>query len=461
VLARGTDNSLWAEGFDGHLWTGWRAFGGAATSAPTLTSWGPGRQDVFVAGTDSALWHRWFDGSWSEWESLGGQLTSAPTVVAWDTGRLDVVARGADNAAWHRWFDGGRWGGWESLGGNLSSAPALASWGGFRLDLFAQGADNELWHRWNYGHGWSGWEPLGGALTSGPGAVSWSPSRIDVFARGANGGLWHKPWDSAWGTWEPLGGLISEAPAASSWGPGQLDVAVRGNDNALWHNQFGSPGWRGWQLLGGTLSSAPAATAWTAASNVMGAVPYHHQDYELSCEEASLQMAIAHQGVYVSQGQELADIGIDWRAGYYSGGTLRWGDPYQRFVGNPSGSEVALTGYGTYFSTISGLSGRYGANVLRNGEGVAPVEVYRAVLQNHPVVTWVSFDWAYHSPGAWLTFDGRWVQYEGPVEHTVTVVGVSGDSVYVFNPWFGPQWVSKATFEAGYATYHQMAVVLQ
>lgn len=54
------------------------------------------------------------------------------------------------------------------------------------------------------------------------------------------------------------------------------------------------------------------------------------------------------------------------------------------------------------------------------------------------------------------------MQYEGPVEHAVTVVGVDQDAgqVYVYNPWFGPQWVSMTQFEGAYATYNRMAVII-
>ena len=74
-------------------------------------------------GADSALWHRWYDGTWSGWESLAGLLTSAPAVASWASGRLDVFARGTDGALWHKWYDG-NWSGWESLGGTLLSAQA-------------------------------------------------------------------------------------------------------------------------------------------------------------------------------------------------------------------------------------------------------------------------------------------------------------------------------------------------
>jgi predicted phage baseplate assembly protein len=177
----GTDNALWHKWFGGS-WSDWESLGGVWKSGPAVSSWGSGRLDVFVRGTDDALWHKWYDGGWFHWESLGGVLTSDPAAVSWSNGRIDVFARGTDNALWHKWYDGG-WSDWESLGGVLSSGPDVSSWGSGRLDVFVRGTDNALWHKW-YDGGWSNWESLGGALISDPSAVSWGNGRIDVFTRG-------------------------------------------------------------------------------------------------------------------------------------------------------------------------------------------------------------------------------------------------------------------------------------
>ncbi len=128
---------------------GWESLGGVLTSGPDASSWAPGRLDVFARGTDSALWHRWWDGSaWRGWESLGGVITSGPDVCSWAANRLDVFARGTDNALWHRWWDGSAWRGWESLGGMLTSDPSAVSWANGRIDVFVRGTDNALWHKW-------------------------------------------------------------------------------------------------------------------------------------------------------------------------------------------------------------------------------------------------------------------------------------------------------------------------
>ena len=43
--------------------------------AGSVVSWGPGRLDIFVVGTDSALHHKYWDGSnWHDYESLGGVI---------------------------------------------------------------------------------------------------------------------------------------------------------------------------------------------------------------------------------------------------------------------------------------------------------------------------------------------------------------------------------------------------
>jgi len=52
------------------------AVGRRPQPAGSVVSWGPGRIDVFAVGTDSALQHKAFDGSWHDVESLGGVVLS-------------------------------------------------------------------------------------------------------------------------------------------------------------------------------------------------------------------------------------------------------------------------------------------------------------------------------------------------------------------------------------------------
>jgi hypothetical protein len=60
--------------------TGWEAMGGVCTSPPRVVAWGPNRLDVFVTGTNRALFHKWWNGSaWQPslkgYEGQGGVIT--------------------------------------------------------------------------------------------------------------------------------------------------------------------------------------------------------------------------------------------------------------------------------------------------------------------------------------------------------------------------------------------------
>jgi peroxiredoxin len=91
--------------------------GRAQGPAPAACSWGSGRVDLFVQGTDGALWHKGGTGTWSGWQSLGGKLTSSPAATSPGNNLIDVFARGTDGAVWYKDWDGTAWSSWQSLGG--------------------------------------------------------------------------------------------------------------------------------------------------------------------------------------------------------------------------------------------------------------------------------------------------------------------------------------------------------
>jgi hypothetical protein len=108
---------------------------------PGLCSPMPGRIDIFVKGSDNALWHMNTinnGNTWSSWESLGGVIVSQPTAVSSAYDRIDVFARGIDDALWHISYED-KWNNWENLGGKLTAAPAVTSWGYGRLDVIIRG----------------------------------------------------------------------------------------------------------------------------------------------------------------------------------------------------------------------------------------------------------------------------------------------------------------------------------
>jgi hypothetical protein len=117
-----------------------------------VESWGSGRLDVFIRGTDDRLYHRFWDASagstWSSWEDLGGTLKSDPVVVSWGPGRIDVFARAKDDHLWHKAWNGSVWEGWEWLGGPITSSPSVVSTGAGKLDVFVLGTSATTMRRW-------------------------------------------------------------------------------------------------------------------------------------------------------------------------------------------------------------------------------------------------------------------------------------------------------------------------
>jgi len=174
--------------------------------------------------------------------------------------------------------------------------------------------------------------------------------------------------------------------------------------------------------IGSEASAGSSRTIW---------VPLYRQIYGLDCEAAALQMALAHEGIRVSQGALLDAMQIDWRMPTRDATGFHWGNPNTNFVGNPNGSEIRQTGYGAYSYPVSRAAWKYGGRILATQTGISPSLVYWSLLHGHPVVAWVAFDWRYHQVSHYVAFDGQTVAYGSP----------------------------KWQFERAYATFSNMAII--
>jgi hypothetical protein len=238
-------------------WSPWDTLGGYCVDGIAVSSWAPGRLDVFTIGGDDAVYHKAWDGAaWDNWESLGGGFISAPAAVSWGPNRIDVFGIGLDHALYHQWWDGSRWSGWaENLGGYCLYGVAAVSRGPNQLDVFVIGGDRAVWHQAFNGSAWSGWETIGGGFISPPAAAATANS-IDLYVLGEDHGVYHNAWyDAAWHGWFSLGGYGVDGVAATTW----PDVYTIGGDGAVWRNVGTGSAWSGWTSLGGISLSAPAA----------------------------------------------------------------------------------------------------------------------------------------------------------------------------------------------------------
>jgi C1A family cysteine protease len=262
LFFRRNDSALWWKHWDGTTWSTSTSLGGILTSDPAAASPGNSLTDVFVRGTDGAIWEKTTTNggaSWSGWNSLGGQIPAGtgPAVCSWGSGRLDLFVQGTDGALWRQWYTGTSWSGWQPLGGQLtSSAAAATAPGSSRIDVFVRGTDGAIWQRTttNRGSSWSGWTSRGGQIPANtiPAASSWGSGRLDLFANGTDGQLWWQYTSnggSSWTGWQPLGGKLTSSPAAAAPASGIMDVFVRGSDNGLWERTYTSGSWSGWTSI--------------------------------------------------------------------------------------------------------------------------------------------------------------------------------------------------------------------
>jgi hypothetical protein len=239
VFVIGQDGATWHRAWSETAWADWKSLSGGCICAPAAVSWGPNRIDAFVISGDHALYHKWWDGStWSGWENLEGYCLYGCAAVSQGPNLLDVFVTGGDGAIWHRAFNGSTWGQWDNTAAGFSiSAPAASCPSGSNeIDLYCIGLDHAVWHNpWRNG-AWLGWFSLGGDAVYGVAATT-SP---DVWTTGLDGAMYRNAWTgSNWTGWVNFGGACISGPGAVSWGPGHIDVCVIGQDHACWHKWYG------------------------------------------------------------------------------------------------------------------------------------------------------------------------------------------------------------------------------
>ncbi|MBP7857511.1 MAG: C39 family peptidase [Candidatus Saccharimonadales bacterium] len=114
-------------------------------------------------------------------------------------------------------------------------------------------------------------------------------------------------------------------------------------------------------------------------------VPYFAQIHSLSCEEASLRMALAYRGIAVSDDDVLARVGYNPQPRDVL--TNTWQDPYREFVGNVDG-KIGVTGWGVYAPPIASASQSFGRNAQAIVGGVSAAQIAGIILDGNPVVLW-------------------------------------------------------------------------
>jgi hypothetical protein len=135
-------------------WQDWYSLGCCGIGAPAAVSWGYGRLDVFLRGNDDAIYHRWCsDGicndvsHWSDWESLGGVVIAPPAVTSFRPGRLDLFAIGTNSDVFHKVYEAG-WDDWNDIGGPYNGGIAAVSLPGGYVSVIGLSQQNQIQSQW-------------------------------------------------------------------------------------------------------------------------------------------------------------------------------------------------------------------------------------------------------------------------------------------------------------------------
>lgn len=184
-------------------------------------------------------------------------------------------------------------------------------------------------------------------------------------------------------------------------------------------------------------------------------IPFHRQEHSLSCEAATLRMALLGYGLDIPESEILRSLPFD--------ATPRegdeWGDPYQGFVGNIDG-KMMVDGYGVYWEPLARTASRWAyADVIEDGTVGDLVE---HLAEGHPIIVW-----GYLGRGqkvSWTTPAGRRIEAVNG-EHTRLVIGFDGSAsdpagFFVIDPVYGHQYWEREKFLHNWDAFGRMGVVV-
>lgn len=182
---------------------------------------------------------------------------------------------------------------------------------------------------------------------------------------------------------------------------------------------------------------------------------FHRQEHSLSCEVATLKMALQTVGLNVPESELIAGLPFDKTP---KGGGV-WGNPNKGFVGNIDG-KMLRDGYGVYWDPIAKLGLRYKrTEVLRKAK---VSDIAEHVAAGRPVIVWGNYGRA--TKYSWLDSKGVNIPAVNG-EHTRIVTGFSGPvskptSFSLIDPLYGYMEWSAKQLENNWNTLGRNGVVV-
>jgi uncharacterized protein YvpB len=246
--------------------------------------------------------------------------------------------------------------------------------------------------------------------------------------------------------------LTPTAPGSFSWSDRSMTFSTT-LERDTGYTVSAAPGVH--SLIGLDLANNFSSSFQTEESVTQLNIPVYYQQHALSCELASLKMALNFKSVGVSEDSLWDQIPKETAA--RDGNT--WFDPDQVFVGDVNGQQNS-TGYGVHVGPILQLASGYRS--ARSATGWSMQQLAQSLADGNPVEVWGVAGSG--KADSWTTPGGRQVNTVVG-EHARLLVGFTGKvshptSFIINDPIFGRLKWSVSQFRANWAALGNMGVAI-
>jgi uncharacterized protein YvpB len=182
------------------------------------------------------------------------------------------------------------------------------------------------------------------------------------------------------------------------------------------------------------------------------------QDHNLSCEAASLKMALAGKGVFLSEEQIMEKIDYDLTS---RKGDI-WGDPYQKYVGNIDG-KICKTGFGVFWEPVAKAAQNWREAEAFSGWTIE--DLIQEIADGNPVVFWGVLPTGTLNDCSWHTPEGKFILAfkETHVRLAVGFIGPQNNpsQIIINDPLSGRLYWSTSYFFQNWSVFNRSGVVVR
>lgn len=189
---------------------------------------------------------------------------------------------------------------------------------------------------------------------------------------------------------------------------------------------------------------------------------YQTPELPTGCEITALTMAMQYQGFDVSK-TVMAEDYLPKSSNWYYVGDKRYGPDFRQvFAGNPFSASGYVCGAPAIVTAANGFLENAGSSWQAfDLTGTDPEDLYSLVLQDIPVVVWITIDMVNRpiSGGWYVEETGEYLEWS-KMDHCGVLMGVDDSSVTINDPIAGVVTASKSRFESVYEQRGMQSVAI-